>query len=252
MSCFGWRGLAAALGLACAVVGVAAQAVAQDCLAAHPAPKSVEDGYLDATSFDQWRTRSNIVAGKLRGDLSRIRLVVIGDSIAENWPAGMLASNPAAVLNLGVRGDTAANLEWRVANLPVAPSLRPQVVVVEVGTNDVGAGVDSALAACDITHAIADVQRRFPSSRVLVVGLLPNGAHPMNPNRNLIVSVNMALQAYAQSHSMVFANPGPSLVDPDGELSDTMAYDYLHPTWAGYAKLSQALRPVLANLAQGD
>jgi hypothetical protein len=79
----------------------------------------------------------NLEGLKAGKDLSAVRLVFIGDSVAQDWEPTMwnLFWGGRAPLNRGLWGRPHARRAWRLNNGQWNPTLRPQVVVLLIGTN---------------------------------------------------------------------------------------------------------------------
>jgi len=76
----------------------------------------------------------------------------------------------------GVSGDRTQHLLWRVRNGELAFRHPPGVVVVCVGTNNLGRDNDSAADTfLGIRAVVLEILHRLPGTRVLLTGILPRG-----------------------------------------------------------------------------
>jgi PAS domain S-box-containing protein len=76
----------------------------------------------------------------------------------------------------GVSGDRTQHLLWRVRNGELAFRHPPGVVVVNVGTNNLGRDNDSAADTfLGIRAVVLEILQRLPGTRVLLTGVLPRG-----------------------------------------------------------------------------
>ena len=76
----------------------------------------------------------------------------------------------------GVAGDRTQHLLWRVRNGELAFRHPPGVVVVCVGTNNLGRDNDSAADTfLGIRAVVLEILHRLPGTRVLLTGILPRG-----------------------------------------------------------------------------
>lgn len=87
---------------------------------------------------------------------------------------------------------------------------------------------------------------------IFLQGIPPRGERP-NPLREKIVKINGSLAVECGNlQNVTFLNVDPSLFvnHSTGLISATDMYDYLHPTQAGYQKLSEPLLEEIQNLLQ--
>ena len=116
--------------------------------------------------------------------------------------------------------------------------VNPKVIVVQAGTNNVGAlpGDDARIA--DITRgikAILDVCcDKAPDATIILTGIFPrNDNMAVMPTIN---KINENLAQIADGKRIRFLNVNDKLADEDGKLFDGMmnAGDKLHPAVKGY------------------
>lgn len=183
-------------------------------------------------------------------NLSRVRLLFLGDSITEAWMPLIFSQfyGHRKALNLGVVGDDIRGMLWRLSRIALGGNLRPQLIVLLIGTNNLWPGVRPEDVAVGIAEVVRQIHLLTPQSRILVVGLLPRGADATDPMRQAAAQVNQLVARCADRATVFYANPGAMLVDGRGGLSDQIAYDYLHPTWIGYAILAAGLEPYIHQL----
>ncbi|DBA95218.1 TPA: platelet-activating factor acetyltransferase activity, variant 2 [Trebouxia sp. C0006] len=175
-----------------------------------------------------------------------VNIAFYGDSITKLWKDGTPANNgmsdvyaqyfgshSAAVL--GVGGDQTGNLWWRLQNGDIFMQHPPQISIVLIGTNDLGAascsagmsGVDAAVSGVvsRIESILTLLKQKNPHTTVIVMGLLPRGDGEEDgvytqPNKYTqgISNVNAGLKTVASGLSGVqFVDCGPQLL-PDGKV----------------------------------
>ncbi len=192
-----------------------------------------------------WRQRvdelDRIIAAT---DLSRVQLLFLGDSITQGWFPLIFQQfyGHRAALNLGVGTDGTQGLLWRLNRLPLGSTLRPRLVVMLIGTNNVPI-MPADDVALGVAENIRQIRQRSPNSRILLVGILPRGTTAQDPMRAAIARVNAQISRCADNRTIFYTEPGPMFLDGAGNLSDQIAFDYLHPSMVGYAILSTALEP---------
>ncbi|MBI0537651.1 GDSL family lipase [Roseomonas sp. KE2513] len=203
-------------------------------------PERLEEPY--------WRSRSVALSRMAAGDLSRVNLVFLGDSITENWDRRDWEANYGryGALNLGVSGDFVQGLLWRLTAGGQWPStLRPRLAVLLIGTNNASYNSPPESTALGIAEVLREVRRRSPETRILLLGILPRGAEANDPGRRLNAQVNELIARCADGRSVFYLDAGPALVDAQGRLAPSIAPDRLHLSAEGYARLSAAIEPSL-------
>jgi len=201
--------------------------------------------------WPEWQILTNALTERLRRmDLSRVRLVFLGDSITEGWQPQVFQQfyGHRAPLNLGVSGDGTQGTLWRLGNGHWPANLRPQTIVVLIGSNNLGAGASAEHVALGISQVLARLQQLSPQSRILLLGILPRGVTAQDPTRAAVAQVNRLVAACADGQRVFFEDPGSMLIDAAGNLPDWVAFDGLHLTMVGYAMMAAAIEPRLREI----
>lgn len=187
-------------------------------------------------------------------------VVFIGDSITQGWEqdgSELWAERfaPLGAVNLGAGGDRTEHVLWRLREAPIGP-LEPEVVVVMIGTNNVGHRRDGAAGTLAGVRAVVDlVLSQAPRATVVLCAIFPRGAQ-MNPMRGELLQVNQALlRAYPPgdaSSRVRFVDLGDRLIDPDGSIPTSLMPDGLHLSAAGYKVWADALMPAIRRPERPD
>lgn len=233
--------LAAAMAAGLALPAMAA------CPVPPPGPRPLE-ATPSLQPWPPWRLAVDTMTDRLRrSNVGPARMVFLGDSITEGWQAQIFQQfyGHRAAINLGIGGDATQGMLWRLENGHWPANLRPQLIVLLIGTNNLGYGSTPENTAYGIGAIIAKLQQLSPSSRILLLGILPRGATPADPVRQLVVRTNQLIAPCADGRRVIFANPGPLLLDGAGNLADYVSFDALHLTMVGYAILSTAIEPLV-------
>jgi lysophospholipase L1-like esterase len=183
------------------------------------------------------------------------RVLFLGDSITERWQMPLWDAKrvwdanmtPRGVLNAGVSGDRTEHLRWRLdhGNLD-GPA--PKGVVVLIGTNDLGHGRPAAEAAEGIRATLIQLRQKLPSTRILLLGLWPRGATPADPLRQGTVAVNRLIAGCGDNDTIIYADIGGALLEPNGTLTRRISPDLLHFGAAGYQRIVSQLDPLIDRL----
>ncbi len=241
--------------LALSLLVLPGSAIAHTILAAVP---------ISRMDLPWWRARFEAKQVELRE--KHPRLIFLGDSITQNWerhgppdwadyaPAWQRFYGDRDAVDLGFNGDTTASLIWRISNGELA-GISPKVAVVLIGANNLGyLHWSAADTVVGIDTIIADLHRRLPHTKVLLLGVLPSERTAWATETT--VAINRMLAAkYARSDFVTFLDAGHVLLR-DGKLDRALFYDPkltppeapLHPTAQGMALLAAAMEPTLAAL----
>ena len=186
-------------------------------------------------------------------------IVMLGDSITHFWggdPAGGRRTGIEEwdrffaghrVVNLGYGWDRTENVLWRIAHGEF-DGVSPRVIVVMIGTNNIDLNTPDEIAA-GIAEICAELHRRVPAARILLLGIFPRGAMP-DATRAKVAAVNDRIALLDQRNSVTYLDIGQALLEPDGSISEDVLYDFLHPSAIGYAKWAAAMKPTLDRLLE--
>jgi lysophospholipase L1-like esterase len=176
------------------------------------------------------------------------KVLFLGDSLTEGfdrevWQAHMA---PRGVLNAGVSGDRTDHLLWRLThgNLDGPP---PRVVVLLIGTNDLGYGRSPELTAEGIRANLLHLSQHLPDARILLLGLWPRADLPKLQEHHDIDAVNQLI-AGCSGGAVTYAALGSLLLEPDVGLSPQISPDRLHFNGLGYARLAPRLDALIDQL----
>jgi lysophospholipase L1-like esterase len=184
-------------------------------------------------------------------------IVMLGDSITHFWggePVGGRRNGPEEwdrffagrrVVNLGYGWDRTENVLWRLTHGEFE-GVTPKVVVTMVGTNNITLNTADEIAA-GVAAICAEIHRRSPSTKILLLAIFPRGAKP-DATRAKLAEVNQRLARLDGRDGVTFLDIGDKFLAADGSITTDVMYDYLHPTAKGYAIWSAAMAPTLERL----
>ncbi|WP_329750534.1 SGNH/GDSL hydrolase family protein [Stenotrophomonas maltophilia] len=170
------------------------------------------------------------------------RVVFFGDSITEGWGAeGSAGFFPGkGWLNRGISGQTTAQMLVRFPQDVLA--LKPQVVVILAGTNDIAGNTGPSTQAMieDNLHAMVDLARAHGIA-VVLASVLPVSDYPWLPGTApapKVRALNTALKRYADAQQLVYLDYYTPMTNAAGGLDPQLAEDGVHPTAKGYAVMA--------------
>jgi lysophospholipase L1-like esterase len=183
------------------------------------------------------------------------RVVFIGDSITDFWKlATYFPSKP--YINRGISGQTTPQMLVRFR--PDVIALKPQVVVILAGTNDIAGNTGPmTLEAIEDNLASMFELAKVNNIRVVIASVLPvsdynksRDGKPINqtPRRppEKIKTLNEWLKKYAAQNGLTYLDYFSAMADDKGLLKEELANDGLHPNDKGYAVMQPLVEQAIA------
>ncbi|HLS27513.1 MAG TPA: sulfatase/phosphatase domain-containing protein [Opitutales bacterium] len=180
-------------------------------------------------------------------------LAFIGDSITEGWErAGKEVweefyadRNP---INLGFGGDRTEHVLFRLQRGNLS-NVRPKVAVVMIGTNNTGHRMqDPVEVAAGVKRILEVLEERTPETKILLLGIFPRSAEPLDDFRLNNVAINQIIRRYADGERIHYLDLGHVFLEPDGTLSTEVMPDLLHLSPEAYRLWAEAMEPKLQEL----
>jgi acyl-CoA thioesterase-1 len=194
--------------------------------------------------------------------VARLRYVALGDSYtigtsvteAERFPNQLVARLPELelVANLGVNGFTSRDLIE--VELPKLPALRPDVVTVLIGVNDVVQGVSASTYRDNLVRILPALVAVVGAERIVVVTIpdytvTPQGGAFGDPARQAA-----AIREFNQLMTQLATANGIRVVDihdislEAGTDRSLVASDGLHPSGTQYGRWVERIAPAMEAL----
>ena len=189
------------------------------------------------------------------------RVVFIGDSITEVWTqprfGDFFARKP--YVGRGISGQTTPQMLVRFR--PDVIELKPRVVVLLAGTNDI-AGNTGVMTDEEIEGNIATMAELAGGHgiRVVLASITPVSAYHVAAGRipqttlrpmTRIRAINQWITRYASTNGHTFLDYFSAMIDDTGVLREELSADDLHPNAKGYAVMAPlaetAITAALAN-----
>lgn len=169
------------------------------------------------------------------------RVVFMGNSITEGWARHFAEDFPGKpYVGRGISGQTTPQMLVRFRQDVVA--LRPAVVVILAGTNDIAGntGPSTLEMIQDNIASMADIARAN-GIRVVLCSVLPVSDYPwkrgLEPGPK-IVALNRWIRDYAARHGAQYADFHGAMADSALGLPKSLATDGVHPTREGYRTMA--------------
>lgn len=217
--------------------------------AAAPEPRTVDYEWMSVATWKNMHAADMAIAQK-----GGVDVLFVGDSITEGWEWGegehwKKHFAPLGAANFGIGGDTTQNLLWRLDNGAVG-MLRPKVVVVLIGTNNLGReNATAAGAARGVEAVVRKLRAAFPAAKIVLHGIFPCDYSPKAEVRQRVKDANARLARLdGLDGKVVFRDIGSIFLEPDGSILPAVSNDGLHLTPEGYRRWASVLEPLVREL----
>jgi N-acetylglucosamine-6-sulfatase len=211
-----------------------------------PVPRDRDYSWMTLASWQQRHAAHCAVAAE-----GKAELIFLGDSITamtENSESWKNVFGSYRYANFGIGGDRTQNVLWRLENGEIG-SLKPKLVVLLVGTNNIGiTESDVADTVRGVTAVVEKLKSSFSSSKILVLGLFPRERRADAPVRETVKAINEQLLKLADGKRVFARDIGSVFLDADGTFSPTVSPDELHLTEEGMRRWAEAIAPDVKRL----
>jgi lysophospholipase L1-like esterase len=177
------------------------------------------------------------------------RVVFYGNSITDGWAKSFPVMFPGKpYVGRGIGGQTTPQMLVRFRQDVVA--LRPKVVVILAGTNDIAGNTGpSTLEMIEDNLASMTEIAKANGIRVVLSSVLPVYDYPWKPGLQpapKIIALNDWMKRYAASVGAVYLDYHSAMKDARDGLPPELATDGVHPTEAGYRIMARLADQAIA------
>ena len=165
------------------------------------------------------------------------RVVFFGNSITIGWLNTMPSFfKGKAYVNRGIGGQTTPQMLVRFRQDVI--DLKPRVVVILAGTNDI-AGNTGPISLEEILGNLISMTELARANDIAVVlsSVLPASDYPWRPGLKpdvKIPALNAMIRNYAEEKDVIYLDYYSAMVNEQHGLDPELAYDGVHPTKEGY------------------
>ncbi|MET0288330.1 MAG: SGNH/GDSL hydrolase family protein [Pseudoxanthomonas sp.] len=210
--------------------------------------KGLQQRLIDWPQLQRYREENAALPAPVAGQQ---RVVFFGDSITQGWGAtGSSTFFPGKpYVNRGISGQTTAQMLLRFRQDVIA--LKPAVVVILAGTNDIAGNTGPATQAMieDNLQSMAELAKAHGIA-VVLSSVLPVSEYPWQRGvqpAGKVRALNAGLRAYAQTHDIAYLDYYTPMANADGGLDAALARDGVHPTAAGYRVMAPLAEAAIAS-----
>jgi lysophospholipase L1-like esterase len=205
---------------------------------AHPAHPAQDPLRTDWANLARFRDANDSLPPPVSNER---RVVFMGNSITQNWQqyfASMFPGKP--YINRGISGQTTPQMLVRFR--PDVIALKPAVVVILAGTNDI-AGNTGPVTLEMIEGNIASMAElaRANGIEVVLASVLPVRDYPWKPGLEpapKIIALNAWMKDYAAQHGAIYVDFHSAMADAQGGMRSGLSSDGVHPNESGYRIMS--------------
>jgi lysophospholipase L1-like esterase len=182
-----------------------------------------------------------------RLEADRGSVVFLGDSITQDWGAGLAAAFPGLkVANRGISGDTTRGVLIRLETDVLA--LAPSAVVLLIGTNDLEEGASPDVISRNLRLILDALEQHNPDLPIVLCELFPSSASQRRPAERIRAINELYRDAALHEPRITLVETWAHFATATGDANPEEFPDLLHPNERGYARWAAALRPILATL----
>ncbi len=217
--------------------------------AATPAPRAIDYEWMSVATWRKMHDEDVAIAAR-----GGVDVLFVGDSITEGWEWNegehwKKHFVPLGAANFGIGGDTTQNVLWRLDHGSVGV-LQPKVVVLLIGTNNLGReSAAPAEVARGVEAIVARLCTAFPAAKLIVHGVFPCDASAQAEIRGRVAALNAELRKLDGGDGRVlFRDVGARFLEPDGSISPAVMPDGLHLSPEGYRRWAEELAPLVHTL----
>ena len=219
-----------------------------------PASRNPQDDRLrnDWAYLARYR-EDNARLGPPRADERRV--VFYGNSITEGWARYFDAMFPGRpYVDRGISGQTTPQMLVRFRQDVIA--LRPAVVVILAGTNDLAGNTGPATLEM-IEDNLMSMTELAQAHRIRVVlsSVLPVYDYPWRPGLEpapKIAALNAWMRDYTARHDAVYLDYYAAMADERGGMRPGLSGDGVHPTEVGYRVMAPLAERAIAEALRGQ
>jgi lysophospholipase L1-like esterase len=189
-----------------------------------------------------WLGRYRADNEKLLASGQKVDVVFMGDSITEGWARNDPQFFSNGIVGRGISAQTTPQMLVRMYQDVI--SLRPRVVHIMAGTNDIAHNTGPMTAQETQNNIKAMCEIAWSHKIRIVLGSVPPASkywwRPEVSPKPETLALNDWLRSYSKVINAKYADYAAPFVDANGNVKPELAKDEVHPSQEGYA----LMRPI--------
>lgn len=181
--------------------------------------------------------------------LDENRIVFMGNSITEGWGTvypDFFKDKP--YINRGISGQTTPQMLVRFR--PDVVNLKPKVVVILAGTNDIAGNTGTSTLEMIEDNIASMVEiAKANNIKAALCSVLPAFDYPWKPGlkpAEKIVHLNKWIKQYADKNNIIYVDYFAPMADEQNGLKKEYSEDGVHPNEAGYKVMAPIVEKAIA------
>ena len=147
---------------------------------------------------------------------------------------------------MSIGGDRTEHIIWRLQNGGGFTKIKPEVVVLMIGTNNTGHFMQApAEVAVGIKRILEIIGDQSLQTKVVLHGIFPRGRTEFDEKRLNNQAINQRIRRFADGKKVHGLNIGKVFLEPDSSLSAEIMPDTLHLSELVYQRWAEAIEPKL-------
>lgn len=200
-------------------------------------------------SHSSWLAKHRAQLNGMSAADRNAKILFLGDSMIERflsmgevyWERRL---KPLGAANLGLTGDTTSNLLYRI-DLGLLDGLKPELIVLEIGTNNIGRTDNVTSALRGIQSCIRAISSRLPKATILLTSLFPRREAVEG---ECIRQVNARLAQWDNGAQLRFLDVTPHFAPNQVVREDLFRPEDVHLNEQGYRLWSNLLLSVFDDI----
>jgi lysophospholipase L1-like esterase len=176
------------------------------------------------------------------------RVVFLGDSITDGWRLNEYYGSERDFVNRGIGGQITGEMLGRMQ--ADVTNLKPRLVLVLAGINDLGRGVAVSTIENNLSM-IADLAEQH-HIEPMFASLLPVSDYHKDVNPQRIPEVNGWLKSFCDQRHFPYVDYYSALVDKSGFMQADLSDDGLHPNAKGYRLMAPIALTAIEGATSAD
>jgi lysophospholipase L1-like esterase len=200
----------------------------------------------DWANFERYRADNEKLAPPANGEN---RVVFMGNSITDGWvyvDSAFFAGKP--YVGRGISGQTTPQMLVRFRADVIA--LKPAVVVILAGTNDIAGNTGPSTLEMIMDNIIGmSEMAKANGIKVVLSSVLPVFDYPWKPGlepANKIISLNKMIKDYSDKSGCIYLDYFTPTADERNGMKAAYSEDGVHPNLAGYKVMEPLAEKAIA------